>query len=56
MLSSVLRSSRAVQVNIAIVRTFVQLRKILPTYAEFARKLEDLERRLASHDAAIHSL
>ena len=39
MLSSVLRSSRAVQVNIAIMRTFVRLREMLLSNAEFARKL-----------------
>jgi hypothetical protein len=45
MLSSVLRSDRAVQVNIAIMRAFVQLRQILATHADLARKLEALERR-----------
>ena len=39
MLSSVLRSSRAVQVNIAIMRTFVRLREMLLSNAELARKL-----------------
>ncbi len=43
MLSSVLRSSRAVQVNIAIMRTFVQLRRLLESHSELARKLEELE-------------
>jgi hypothetical protein len=45
MLSSVLRSERAVQVNIAIMRTFVQLRQMLGTHADLARKLEALERK-----------
>ncbi len=43
MLSSVLRSERAVQVNIAIMRAFVQLRQILSTHAGLARKLKALE-------------
>ena len=43
MLSSVLRSERAVQVNIIIMRTFVRLREILATHKELARKLEELE-------------
>jgi len=43
MLSSVLRSSRAVQVNITIMRTFVQLRQLLATHAALARKLDALE-------------
>lgn len=45
MLSSVLRSERAVQVNIAIMRAFVRLRELLSTHADLARKLEDLERK-----------
>lgn len=45
MLSSVLRSARAVQVNIAIMRTFVRLRQMLLTNAEVARKLNQLERK-----------
>ena len=48
MLSSVLRSKRAVQVNIAIMRTFVQLRKLLSTNAAMARKLADMERKYDS--------
>jgi ORF6N domain len=43
MLSSVLRSSRAVQVNIAIMRTFVRLREMLLSNTELARKLAALE-------------
>lgn len=43
MLSSVLRSDRAVQVNIAIMRTFVQLRQMLGSHAGLARKLAALE-------------
>ena len=45
MLSSVLRSKRAIQVNIEIMRAFVSLRKILASDVELARKLEELERR-----------
>lgn len=44
MLSSVLSSTRAVQVNVAIMRAFVQLRRILASHADLARKLEALER------------
>lgn len=50
MLSSVLRSERAVTVNIAIMRAFVQLREILSTHKELARKLSELERKYESHD------
>jgi len=45
MLSSVLRSPRAVQVNIAIMRTFVRLREMLATNQKLRRKIEDMEKR-----------
>ena len=45
MLSSVLRSPRAVQVNIAIMRTFVQLRRLMDTNRGLARKIETLEKK-----------
>jgi hypothetical protein len=45
MLSSVLRSTRAVRVNIAIMRTFVKLRQMLANHADLARKLGALERK-----------
>jgi hypothetical protein len=44
MLSSVLRSKRAVAVNIAIMRAFVELRRVAASYTVIARRLEDLER------------
>lgn len=44
MLSSVLRSSRAIQANIAIMRTFVQLRQMLTSNAELSRKLVAMEK------------
>lgn len=46
MLSSVLRSERAIQVNIAIMRTFVQLRQMLASNAVLTRKLTTTENRL----------
>ena len=45
MLSSVLRSSRAVQVNIEIMRAFVRLRQMLEANLELARKLAALEKK-----------
>jgi hypothetical protein len=45
MLSSVLRSSRAVEVNIAIMRTFVQLRRLMDTNRDLARKIQALEKK-----------
>jgi len=48
MLSSVLNSERAVQVNIAIIRTFVKLREMLSTNKDLARKLADMEKKYDS--------
>lgn len=56
MLASVLRSARAIAVNIAIMRAFVHLRGMVAANAELAKKLDDLERRIAGHDEAITSI
>jgi len=48
MLSSVLRSDRAVSVNIEIMRAFVRMRQILATHADLARKLDALEKKYDS--------
>ena len=53
MLSSVLNSERAVQVNIAIMRAFVQLRRLLETHAELARKLAELEKKYDAQFRAV---
>jgi 16S rRNA G527 N7-methylase RsmG len=53
MLSSVLNSDRAVQVNIAIMRAFVKLREMLSTNKELAHKLAQLERKIEKHDDEI---
>jgi hypothetical protein len=45
MLSTVLRSKRAIQVNIEIMRAFVRLRRMLASYADLARKLDALEKK-----------
>jgi hypothetical protein len=49
MLASVLRSPRAIGVNIAIVRTFVRLRQLLASHAGLARKLAALEQKYDAH-------
>jgi len=46
MLSSVLRSKRAVQVNIGIMRAFVRLREALASHADLSERLESLEVRI----------
>jgi phage regulator Rha-like protein len=45
MLSSVLRSKRAIQVNIEIIRAFVRMRHLMASHKELARKLDELENR-----------
>ncbi len=56
MLSSVLRSPRAVQVNITIMRVFVRLRETLALHKELAHKLTELESKVAEHDTGIRTL
>ena len=56
MLSGILNSERAIEVNIQIMRAFVRLREIFKTNKEFAYKLAELERKVGSHDEAIRSL
>jgi len=50
MLSSVLNSDRAVQVNIAIMRAFVNMRRLVASNAEINKKLAAIERKLGDHD------
>jgi hypothetical protein len=45
MLSGVLKSSRAIQVNIAIMRAFVQLKKLISTHKDIVNKINELEER-----------
>ena len=53
MLSGVLNSERAVQVNVQIMRVFVKLRELILSHKDLARKIEDLERKFGDHDAKI---
>src|SRR5262245_17292346 len=60
MLSSVLRSNRAIAVNIQIMRAFVRMRELLSSNRELARRLRELEarleKRLTTHDEAITAI
>jgi phage regulator Rha-like protein len=56
MLATVLNSSRAIHMNIAIMRAFVRLREILSSHSELAAKLKELEDRVEKHDEHIHTL
>ena len=53
MLSSVLHSDRAVQVNIAIMRAFLQLRAMLATHEDLRRKITEMEKR---YDSKFHAV
>ena len=50
MLSGVLHSERAVQVNVAIMRTFVKIREMLESNKDLSKKLDQIERKLLQHD------
>ena len=56
MLSNVLRSQRAIHVNVAIMRAFVRLRETLSLHKELAHQLKELERRISSHDEQIQTI
>lgn len=56
MLSSVLRSSRAIQVNIIIMRVFVRIRQIFIKHKDLELKLMDLENKVEKHNIAIQSI
>lgn len=53
MLSSVLKSERAIEVNILIIRAFVKLREIISTHKKVEEKLKELESKLKEHDDQI---
>jgi uncharacterized protein (DUF342 family) len=56
MLSSVLNSHRAIEVNIAIMRAFVHLRKMIASQTELAKKLKELEHHIKDHDEKIQAI
>lgn len=56
MLSSVLNSDRAIQVNITIMRAFVKLRETLSTHKELVIKFDELENKIEKHDKSIKAI
>ncbi len=56
MLGNVLKSDRAVEVSLMVVRTFVHLRELVFTHKELSQKFDQLERKVAGHDRAISEL
>ncbi len=53
MLSSVLKSKRAIQINIQIMRAFTKLRELMITHKDLARKIDELEHKFNEHDQKI---
>lgn len=56
MLGNVLKSSRAVEISLLVVRTLVHIRKMLSTHKELATKFTELEGKIYSHTQAIAGL
>jgi len=56
MLSSVLNSERAIQVNILIMRAFIKLKELFLTHKDLAIKIDTLERKYAEHDDKIKAI
>jgi hypothetical protein len=56
MLSAVLKSQRAIEMSILIVRTFVRLREFLTAHKDLARKIEDFERTQQEHGEDIQEI
>ena len=56
MAANVLRSDRAIEMSVFVVRAFVRLRGVLSSQAQMLRKLEELEERVRAHDEAIQAI
>ena len=56
MLGNVLKSSRAVEISLLVMRTFVQIRELLSSHKKLATKFEALERKISGHNQAIAGL
>jgi len=56
MLSGVLRSDRAIAVNIEIMRAFVELRRVASSYAAIEERLEEIGRELGGHDEQLNQI
>jgi glutaminase len=56
MLASVLNSQRAIELSILVIQAFVQMRRFVQSHAEISSRINELERRLGTHDKAIASL
>lgn len=53
MAAAVLKSARAIEVSVFVVRAFVQMREVLATGTQIGKRLDELERKVGTHDRAI---
>lgn len=56
MAASVLNSRKAIEMSVFVVRAFIQMRDVLGTHREIRKRLDDLERKVGAHDAAIQEI
>lgn len=56
MLASVLNSAQAIELSVLVIQAFVQMRQFVQAHAEISERINELERRLGTHDQAIASL
>jgi uncharacterized protein YjcR len=56
MLASVLKSERAVKMSIAVVRAFIELKRLASNYSELAEQLETLKLHLGEHDIQLKNI
>ena len=56
MAASVLKTPRAIEVSLFVVRVFVRLRNLVANHEALARKLDELEQKVTSHDTALRTL
>jgi phage regulator Rha-like protein len=56
MLASVLNSPRAIELSVLVIQAFVQMRQFVQSHAEISSRINELEKRLGTHDAAIANL
>lgn len=56
MAATLLRSTRAIEVSVYVVRAFVQLREAMAAHKEIAKRVDELERKVGTHDGAIREI
>ena len=56
MAANILRSERAIEASVAMVRAFIRMRGILLEYRELAKRLDELESKVSGHDQALKAV